>query len=393
MGPHDRQQPPITALGRFWDEFLHGRPASPGDLDSSLAETVRHLHARDDVPGADAAFTAHLSAQLEDQMNAMHFSNVRPADTFSLSVNGRDPARAVWPPLLAGGSDRRRGWPVTPLVSAALVLLTFVFAFFAFGPPRHDAQDERLTGPPSAVATPATPSPSATNDETLVTVTVPAGALPAEVVAGLNHYTVAPGSEATWDWTCCSGVRLDYILEGTYAVTSAGPMQLRRAGSATDWEDVRPGTEVVLEPGDALLSRMEDSFDAVNFSSSVVNLLDVVLLVGNPGEDPVPHERSGLAAWEYNDLVDGQDIWLAPVSVPAEPMTLRLRQTSIDATSELAAPSDSIMQLAISLDEGAVSSTQEDFAIKNYGPDPIAIYALTLEPAGGTHTAMATPSP
>lgn len=382
MGPRDRQRRTISALGHFWDALLQGRPAEPGDLDPSLAETVRHLHARDDVPGADADFTAKLSAQLEDQMLAMQPSQIRPTPPIKVSdlpsVNGRIPARSVWPPLLAAAPAQRRAWPVSHFVSAALVLLSLAVAFIALGVPRQTGSDNRLTGPPAAVLAPATPSPSAASDETLVTVTIPAGALPTEVVAGLNHYTVAAGSQGTWDWTCCTGVRLNYMLDGTYAITGTGPMQVRRAGSVETWQEVVPGTEVVLKPGDALLSRMEDGFDGANTGAAPAELLDMVLFAGSPIDDPVPYDASGTASWRVVD----QDIWLLPVTVPQEHLTLRLRQTSIEAVSELPPPEGAIIQLAVSPDEGAVPSTQEDFGIKNFGPDPIGIYALTLEPAG-----------
>ena len=121
MGPHDRQRRTISALGRFWDALLQGRPAEHGNLDSSLAETVRHLHARDDVPGAEANFSANLSAQLEDQMQAMHRSQAWPTvpltDADLPSVNGRGPARSVWSRPLAGAPGSRRDWQVTHLVS------------------------------------------------------------------------------------------------------------------------------------------------------------------------------------------------------------------------------------------------------------------------------------
>ncbi len=237
-----------------------------------------------------------------------------------------------------------------------------------------------------AIVAPATPSSSPLVDETLAVASLPAGEIPPEIVTGLNHYSVAPGSEATWDWTCCSGPRLDYILEGSYTVRGAGPMQVLRGSGTGSWEEIAPGTEIVLAAGDALLSRMEDSFEGVNAGSTPVELLDAVLLAGSPLDDPVPYEESGAAAWRYND----QDIWLLPVSVPPGPVTLRLRQTTIAATSELPRPPGAIIQLAVSRDDGAVPSTQTDFTVKNYGPDPISVYALTLEPTSGASVATAT---
>lgn len=394
MRPRKRHDAAITSLGRYWDELLHGRPADPGELDPTLAETVHLLHARDDVPGADAAFTARLLAQLEDQMNTTYPGNTRPSSPLRLSLtpsaNGRIPIRLLWSPPPPDAADRRRlPVPTTHLISAALVVvtlvLTLVVAAVTIGPPRWGGEDEQLAGVPAGIAQ-ATPSPSLVTDETLATITLPAGAVPSEIVAGLNHYSVAAGSEATWDWTCCRGPRLDYILEGTYTVRGTGPMQVQRAGQAGSWAEIEPGTEIVLDAGDALLSQLEDTFEGVNAGSTPVELLDVVLLAGAPIDDPVPYEASGAAAWQFND----QDIWLLPMSMPAEPVTLHLRETSIAATSELPVPPDALLQLAVSRDEGAVPSTQKDFAVMNYGPAPINVYVLTLAPAT---PATGTPAP
>ncbi|MBA2598287.1 MAG: hypothetical protein H0V00_16820 [Chloroflexia bacterium] len=268
---------------------------------------------------------------------------------------------------------------MTHLATAALLVVTLTFAYLAFGPLRPDGHDEQLAGIPAAIVTLATPSPTATADESFVAITVPAGVVPGEIVRGLNHYSVPPGSNGTWDWTCCTGARLDYILEGTYTIRGAGPMQVLRGGGDGSWEEIAPGTDIVLEAGDALLSRMEDSFAAVNAGSTPVELLDAVLFAGTPLDDPVPYEASGVAAWEYHD----QDIWTVPVSRPPGPVTLRLRQATLAADAELPLPPEAVMQLAVTRDEGGIVSTQEDFIVKNLSQKTVTLYALTLEPANG----------
>ena len=392
MGPHDRQLRAIPALARFWDAFLQGRPAGPGDLDPSLAETVRRLHARDDVPGADADFAANLSAQLEDQMSAMHLSQTRLSTAHTVpdlsSSNGRVDGHSLWPSRTATAPARPRGQLVTQLVSAALVVLALAAGYFAFGPLRDAQPGEQLSGPPAVVA-PGTPGSDVTGDETLAAVTIPAGTLPPEVIGGLNLFTVAAGSEGTWDWTCCTGVRLTYVLDGTYALTSVGSTQIWRAGGGETWQEVAPGSEVVLESGDAMLSRMEDSFDGANTGTAPAELLDAVFFTGSPLDDPVPYDAAGSSSWKVFD----QDIWGLPLTVPEEDLILRLRQTSIDAVSELPLPPAALIQLAVSPEEGAVPSTQEDFDIKNYGPDPIGIYAATLEHAGDAPLADSSSTP
>src|SRR5688572_4763752 len=52
-------------LRRFWDGFVRGAPAAPDGLDPSLAETVRRLHALDDLPGPDPAFAERTWRRLQ----------------------------------------------------------------------------------------------------------------------------------------------------------------------------------------------------------------------------------------------------------------------------------------------------------------------------------------
>ena len=394
MGINHRRDPAITSLRRYWDDVVRGRPADPGTLDPALAETIRLLHARDDAPGATPDFSARLLTHLEERMTTTHGDLRTPSDPLRLSLlpstNGRTPISSLWPPLPRQSSSRPWGRPTTHLATAALIVVTLAFAYLAFGPPRSDGQPAPVARIPAAIVTLATPSPTAMADEALVAITLPAGVIPEEIVRGLNHYSVPPGSEGTWDWTCCTGARLDYILEGTYTIRGAGPMQVLRGGAAGSWEKIAPGTEIVLEAGDALYSRMEDTFEAVNSGSVSVELLDAVLFAGTPLDDPVPYEASGVAAWEYHD----QDIWTVPVSMPPGPVTLRLRQATLATDAELPLAPGAVMQLAVTRDEGGIVSTQEDFVVKNVSQKPVSLYALTLEPVNGASgTPTAAPAP
>ena len=390
MERNHRDDPGITSLGRFWDDMLTGRPAAPRDLDPALAEAVRRLHARDDGPEMDATFVARLTDQLEEHMQAMYRQTARVDDPLGWNpprrVTDRDRTAARSVAASTGGARPPRGWNVPHVVSAALVAVTLVIAVLALGPTRGNGPEPRRTEGPAAIVVSGTPGPTVQADEVLATVVLPAGTLPAEVIGGLNQYTVAAGSQATWDWTCCTGIRLDYILQGTYTVRGSGPMLVQRAGASEAWAEAAPDTTIVLEAGDALLSRMEDRFEATNSSSAPVELLDVVLFTGVPTDDPVPYQASGQAAWQVLD----QDIWGAPVAVATDSLRLQLRHTVIDATSELPPPPGALLQLAVSSDEGAVPSTQDEFVVKNFGAVPISVHVLSLEPMSGA-TPAATP--
>jgi hypothetical protein len=230
---------------------------------------------------------------------------------------------------------------------------------------------------PALIATPATPTPGAVDGGTVVEISLPSGALINDVVGGLNHYTMESGMEGRWDWTCCVGARLDYILFGSLRVRSEGQIQVLRAGQSRTWEEIPAGTEVSLETGDSLYSRMEDAFDVINDGETPVELLDGVLFKGTAADDPVPHERSGRRVWGYHD----QDISLMPTPLPPGPLTLRLRRSTLAAGETLPPPSGAVMQLAVSLDEENLASTQHPgFEVRNLGEEPVDLYFLTLEP-------------
>jgi hypothetical protein len=386
MASHNRHDQTVAALGRFWDAIARGRPADPGDLDPALAETVRRLHARDDAPGASAAFAARLLADLEDQMDmtltndtGLPGSRTRFLGAWPFPNGSAPPSgRGIRPP---DQDARPLQWrPIaTHFATAALVALTLVSIYLAFGPPRFTQQEADRAIVPAVVATPATPTPAQTA-EPLATMTLPAGAVPDEIIGGQNSYIIPPGSVGRWDPasfspTCCTGPRLNYVLSGSYTVRG-GPMQVLRHGSSA-WEEVPAGTELTLQKGDALLSRMEDPFDAMNPSQEPAEVLDGVLFAGDSGTDPIPVESSGRPAWRFLD----QDIWLNLVTIPHGPVTLQLRQETVPAGGDVPLPDGAIMQLAVSLDGAALAVTNQDFSVHNFEQRPLTLYLLTLEPA------------
>jgi hypothetical protein len=112
------------AIDRFWDQIAQGRARDAGDLDPTTAATLRRLHASDDRPGPDRAFTNRLREEL---MHAhMHAHASEPFAELRLPLAPGDGIRP-----LPGRIDRRSF--AAHLATAALLLLTLVGSFFAFG--------------------------------------------------------------------------------------------------------------------------------------------------------------------------------------------------------------------------------------------------------------------
>jgi hypothetical protein len=338
-------------------------------------------------------------------MNTVRGDLRTPTDALQLSMmpstDGRTPISSPSFPLSPRRSSRRSGWSMAYLATAALVVFTLTFAYLAFGPPRFSRQDEPAAGIPAAFSTlaspPASPAAGPAMEAPLVEITLPAVGMPATIFGALSHFTIPPGSSGRYEPTrfsdtCCTGFRLSYVLEGTYTVRGDGPMQVMRNGTDT-WKEMWVGTEIVVTPGDALLSRMEDSFDATNAGSTPVELLDGELFEGDPSTDPIPQDRSGASAWRSHD----QDILLTPQAVPPGLVILRLQQATLPIGGVLPPPPGVILHWAVSLDAGAVVITEKPdnpdaFSLRNLGVGPATVYVLSLQSAGTEAEAASPPA-
>lgn len=395
--PDEQRQ--SAALNRFWNELVQPLAAdvsADDDLDPQQAATLRRVHALNRTPppaGARAKVERAKRAHVIAKQNGKDISDMNETNAFVLNRSGSGPLSWAPPRPTARPTPRlvptgsRWQW-ASRFATAMLVLLTLGFGFLVFGPGRPNT--DQLANLP-AIFAPALSSPSAQTDDWLVAITLPPGAFPSEVVGALSHFSVAAGSEGTYDWDCCTGPRLDYIIEGSLTIRGAGPMQVLR-GSGGAWEEMAPETEIVLGEGDALYSRYEDTFESVNAGSAPVELLEAGFLAEPPPDDPVPHESSGIPSWKYQD----QDImWGGAVSVPAGPVTMRIADSTLAAGASLPLPLGAIIQLVVTLDTTSAVGTNGDFGVKNIGQDSATIYVLTVEAedaASGT-SGTGTPMP
>ena len=149
-------------LNQLLDE-LAGSPAAdlsshiPG-LEPGLARTARLVRARDDAPSADPAFADRLLGEI------LADAERRPKAPIQLSP--RPPHRRgpedLWSPLHSGVWSRSR-WAMAQLATAALLAVTLISSFLAFGPGRH-----QRPAWPRAYVPAESPAPSGTEAATLV---------------------------------------------------------------------------------------------------------------------------------------------------------------------------------------------------------------------------------
>jgi len=374
-------------LRRFWDELVRGEAATPGAIDPALANLIRQLHAQSDVPPLDPVYTKRLR---EDLMNQIGHAGTVPHTLFPAvppASNGRAQPGS-WqvsvPPETASRAQWR--WGFAQLATAALLLLTLGLVYRALNPGRPS--NGQPVPFPDLVARSATPAPGGTAEEALVTITLPAAAVPRGegIGGGLNHDTLFPGTQSTWTSlpdACCPELRLEYVLEGTYTVRAEGTVQILRSGSGGAPETVPARTEVILGPGDALVSSTETAFDGANTGTTPTELLFWILTDANYPTGPIP------AGWIAHNT-DVQD----QLAVPAGPATLRLRRVELAPDATLPTPPGALL-FAVMLPGTPQVGRLPDGSVINVNRETVEVYVVTLEPAGpGDGTPLAgTPAP
>jgi hypothetical protein len=374
---------PELELNRFWNELIRSAgDQEAGALDRDAAATLRRLHALARTPPPVAA-QEHVDRAMQAWVVAPRNGKV-PPDVARASVSqpagpADPPARQPWatrPPVLRSPLTHFRQ-VVVPLATAALLLLSAWFGYLALAPDRPGASRPIVL--PAPVSSPALPEPSGVTNEMLVAIFVPADLVPtgSAVIWELAHIVVAPNSEGMWTaaaGACCPGLRFDYVVDGSYAARSDGPAQVVRIG-ATGAEEVPPGTEVVLGPGEALISRNEFAFSSLNREATPAHLVSLFFTDGGYSAGAYP------ANWTQYDL-DMQ----APPSIPGGPKVLRLQRVFLPPGTTLAPPSRAVGELSVTLaDDALVSKLRTETtlpSVRNYGTEPVTVYVLTLEPAG-----------
>lgn len=399
--PDRDDRPQADAIDRYWDEVFRGRPAgaAPDALDPDLAATVRRLRALDAAPAADPGFAARLWADLIRGEEAPLPQPLPEPRRFEPTMTATS---LPMPFPLEAPRTRRRG--VAWFAAAALVIAALGLGYRAFWP---DPTDRSLPIPaaaipataaptPTAMPTP-TPVPIAATAQTLLTLTFPADALRRDdrVSAGLGHFSIPPGKRSTWTPYCCPGPLVEYVVAGVYTVRAEAKIRVVRADGTT--EEIATGTEAVLGPGDALVSRNETVVEGANTGTAPVELLGWVL-IGPGGGVFGGHSLPG---WiDHN--ADVQD----RLTVPPGGATVHLRRVELDADTVYPAPPSGAFSFAVTLQTNTAGTPVAgygqkgtDGSLAHAAGGPVTFYVLTLEPSGldGTPTAgtptAGTPTP
>ena len=379
MGPEDRQR--ADRLDRYWDAVVQHEPGTlTAEVDTVTATIIAQLN----TPPASPRF---LSVRQRVRQTIVTSARATAADLSTPRGSFTTEKRHYVP-----DASRLRSGPTWFRDVAAAVMLIAVGAVILFGLLQLRRDQDQHTGGP-AVHAPASASQEATSDETVLQLTLPAASLPTGdgVGAGLAVFTIAPGTRSTWNQTCCPGVLVEYVLSGQYTVRSQAAMTVVRAGGAV--EEVPARTEVVLNPGDSLVSRDEVGVEAANTGTEPVSLLSWLLITG----DGTFNSRVQLPMWvEFGSQFTGHKLpgWVeglpgdvremadvqGPIKLDAAPATIQLRRVTIPDDSIVPLPADGLQFLApVGPHADKLRQADHSFRILGEIGQPVTVYILTLQ--------------
>lgn len=377
--------PGRDALDRYWDGFATGRVDDPVDLDPTLVEAVRRLHAASDVDGPTHDFVTRLQ---EDLMLTDVAALPRPTSLDPLVVpNGFVRSSRDMRADPSSLPDRRSGW-LPPLLIAAMILLTVGLGYRVLT--SGDGDTSRLGGVPAPLVDGRDPLPEGVTDaEVLVEVLVPEGVIAAgeRTDLALMLDTIPPGTvrKSGLDQTgCCPGLNVNLVLTGTATVRADGPMQLVPSAGSLELVMITPGTDIVIGPGDTLVYRQETAWEWTVSESGPMSLLWGVAYGGIFS----PSVNMGFGHPEDNHL-------LSDVTLPASGYPIRLWRATLDPGASLR-PEPGVSQLMVT-DPAADAriGEQSGNAFKNLGAQPVSIYLMSAGVAtpGATDTAAVGTTP
>ncbi len=375
----DRSEHDLDALDRTISEAVGRSGSEPATSASSpsIATIVQLLTDLHRVT-PDPAFIAHLDQEF--LMHALTTSAVANHQSTSRLVQAGQPPRMDRPALRSFAFPRpHRFGPILPLAALLVVIVGGLAASALTGRfGLHDQRDNPAITAPGYAAT----------DDTLLTFTIPAEAVSTgdKATIGLVIFTIPARSRSTWQPYCCPGSLMEYVVSGTYTVRADAPIQVLRGDGSI--EDILAGTEVVLEPGDGLLSRNETVVESANTGSVPVELLSWVLI-----EDDGTFRGHQLVGW-----LDGEGDIKSASALSVTATTVELRRVSVRDGDVLEPPQNELQLITEQEVDAYLSQSTTDGSLTVVGESPdtdYSIYVLTLtQPGMGQSTPTSgTPMP
>ena len=237
-------------------------------------------------------------------------------------------------------------------------------------------------------ATPGAPgAESALPIETLVTTTfsedtLPTASSPAFVIW---YATIDPETEVavpTELVACCPGPQIEHVLAGALTVRVEGPLQIVRGatrGTPAPLEQVPPGTETVLHPGDTGVYAFDLPVTYRNAGSEPVHVVAGGFFGGSPPAPPADY------------AIPSSNVRYPAPPLPPGPVQVTLQRTTLPPDGVFPAPPSGAVQLVMTGPELGTLGERSDGSAQNLGREPVDVYALILIPTGAGAGTPTTP--
>ncbi len=258
-----------AAADRYWDAVIRGE--RPGDdIDPTLAETIARMRELGDAPEPDPVFVARLERDLATAARPLSPYVRAVPHGAATSPNGTVPTRLLPPPASPRTIPLGRR-VLAQVTSAALLVLTLVAGFVAFG------------WPGARPTAPAVPAPVRWSSTLLLQAglsEMPAG----ELGVRIDRWTF-PARGGEWQSTAPSLPKPVYVEAGSLVATVDAKATLARAASVKRGAvSVPAGTDVPLRSGDLLVVPAGARF-ALRADADNAPTLLLVVLGRSPGEE------------------------------------------------------------------------------------------------------------
>lgn len=361
MEPEERRR--ANALDSYWDAFLRNPTlARPPGVDAVAEAVIMHLNHGPALPPRAA------QERLRQQITAQ----ARAGQTLAPPVPASLPLNRQTPPRMGQFA-----------VQFATMLLVVVSLGFAYATLRSvPAPREPGYNLPAVMAS-GTPATHPAGQETLVSFTLPADAIPTSSNLDAIAWSAAldPGAATDAMPGCCRGSQIVHVLDGELTLRVDGPLQIIRANHTDAAADaVAAETTVTLNPGDSAIFDYALAASYANRASAPLHLVGGGLLAGWFRGAP-----AGLTLIDYNQEY--------PIStIPAGPVDLALLSATLPPGDAFPAPPPGVIVIDVGGLADADIGKGSDGALRNLGPAEATFYVLSVAP-GGTAQGGATPAP
>jgi quercetin dioxygenase-like cupin family protein len=225
----------------------------------------------------------------------------------------------------------------------------------------------------------ATPSPEVAQ-ETRFTATLPAEMIPTapgDRTFNVWHVELEPGARVPITGQL-PGPQITHVVAGELTVRVDGPLRVYRGGGiGAKEEQVPPGTEVVLQPGDTAVYAYDSPAEYANLGTTPVHLVG-----GELGVGVMPGAAVPLTFIDYGEK------YPLP-ALPPGPVRATIVQAALPPDGLFPAPPAGSLRLAVGESEISLGENS-DGSLRNINPQEVTVYVLTLTPAGEV---ASTPTP